>query len=62
MSVLPFSYSGQEVRVIQVGGEPWFVVTDVADVLELSNPSVAVAGLDEDEKGLRKVETQVRGA
>lgn len=57
MSVLPFSYSGQEVRVIQVGGEPWFVVTDVADVLELSNPSVAVAGLDEDEKGLRKVET-----
>lgn len=57
MSVLPFSYSGQEVRVIQVAGEPWFVVTDVADVLELSNPSVAVAGLDEDEKGLRKVET-----
>ncbi|WP_230846277.1 Bro-N domain-containing protein, partial [Propionibacterium freudenreichii] len=37
--------------------KPWRDLADVADVLELSNPSVAVAGLDEDEKGLRKVET-----
>ena len=48
MSVLPFSYSGQEVRVIQVGGEPWFVLADVARILDLGNPSMVARRLDGD--------------
>lgn len=30
--------------------EPWFVLTDVCAVLGLSNPSMAAARLDDDEK------------
>lgn len=33
-----------------VDGEPWFVAKDVCDALDLSNPSVAVSALDDDER------------
>ncbi len=39
-----------EVRTIMVSGEPWFVAVDVCKALELSNPTVAVSRLDEDER------------
>lgn len=39
-----------EVRTVMVSGEPWFVVVDVCKALELSNPTVAVSRLDEDER------------
>jgi len=39
-----------EVRVISKGGEPWFVAKDVCDILDLGNPSQAVARLDSDER------------
>ncbi|MEU2106425.1 BRO family protein [Nocardia sp. NPDC019255] len=40
-----------------VDGDAEFVAADVCRVLGHSNPSVAVAGLDDDERGLRIVET-----
>lgn len=39
-----------EVRTITIEGEPWFVATDVCKALELSNPTVTVGRLDEDER------------
>ena len=39
-----------KVRVLEIENEPWFVAKDVCDVLELSNPSVALKNLDEDER------------
>lgn len=39
-----------EVRTVMVSGEPWFVAADVCKALELSNPTVAVSRLDEDER------------
>lgn len=39
-----------EVRVVMKGDTPWFVVKDVCDVLGLSNPTMALGGLDEDER------------
>lgn len=55
--LMPFTYEGTPVRTVVVDGEPEFVAADVCRVLEHSNPSAAVAGLDEDERGLRNVET-----
>jgi anti-repressor protein len=52
-----FTYNNHDVRTIEVDGEPWFVAADVCAVLDLSNPSMAVASLDEDEKGLSTVDT-----
>lgn len=39
-----------EIRVIEINNELWFVATDICNALELSNPTVAVHRLDEDER------------
>jgi prophage antirepressor-like protein len=53
-----FTYSDQQVRTaVDESGEAWFVAADVCTVLGHSNPTMAVGGLDDDERGLRNVET-----
>lgn len=39
-----------KVRTLTINGEPWFVAVDVCSVLDLSNPTIAVSRLDEDER------------
>lgn len=39
-----------KVRTLNLNGEPWFVAADVCSVLDLSNPTIAVSRLDEDER------------
>lgn len=55
--LIPFNYGDHRIRVVHIDGEPEFVSADVCAVLDHSNPTMAVAGLDEDERGLRNVET-----
>ena len=38
------------VRTVIREGQPWFVAADVCNVLDLSNPTIAVSRLDEDER------------
>lgn len=45
-----FIFENNEVRVVQINNEPWFVTKDLCDVLEISNPSQALSRLDKDEK------------
>ena len=45
-----FSYKDAVVRTVERDGEVWFVAKDVCDVLELTNPTVAIEALDEDER------------
>lgn len=52
-----FSYEGNEVRTVQRGGEPWWVLRDVCDILEIGNSGNVAARLDEDEKGIHTVDT-----
>ncbi len=47
--IIPFDFEEQAVRVVMRGDEPWFVAADVCRVLEIGNPTQAVARLDEDE-------------
>lgn len=55
-NIIPFEYKAKEIRVIQdEQGEPWWVAKDVCDVLGLSDPSMALRNLDNDEKGTNKV-------
>jgi anti-repressor protein len=44
-----FLYSNQEVRSTAINGEPWFAAKDVCDVLELTNASMSIQRLDDDE-------------
>lgn len=39
-----------KVRVVEQGGEPWFVAKDVCDALELSNTSMVINRLEDDER------------
>ena len=45
-----FNYNNNFVRTIEKDGQVWFVAKDVCDVLELSNTTVAIEALDEDER------------
>lgn len=45
-----FSFEGNKVRTLNVSGLVWFSMPDVAESLGLSNPTVSVKSLDEDER------------
>lgn len=52
-----FDYNGKSVRTVQKGGEPWWVLKDVCEVLGLSSPHKVFERLDEDEKGRNQIPT-----
>lgn len=45
-SILPFTYESQTVRVIEIDGEPWFVLADLCKVLDIGNPRMVAQRLD----------------
>ena len=58
MNVVPFSFESHSVRaIVGENGEPIFVAVDVCACLEIANARDAVAGLDEDEKGVATIDT-----
>lgn len=42
-----FRFEGAEVRTLVINGEPWFVLADVCAALDLSNPTVTAARVDQ---------------
>lgn len=55
--IVPFNFDGEQVRVVTVGGEPWFVLADLCKVLGLTNPAVVARRLDDDMKGISQIYT-----
>ncbi|HBW9371717.1 BRO-N domain-containing protein [Klebsiella pneumoniae] len=49
LSVFSFQ-EAHPVRVVLVNGEPWFVALDVTKALRLTNPTMALKALDDDER------------
>ena len=45
-----FSFEGNKVRTLRLDDEPWFVAPDVTKILDMSNTTVALSRLDEDER------------
>lgn len=56
-SLIPFDYNGQQIRVVVIGGEPWFVAKDACEILDLGNIHMAIERLDDDEKGVSSIDT-----
>lgn len=50
MEIQTFNFENQQVRTIEFKNEPWFVANDVTTILGLSNTTVALQRLDEDER------------
>lgn len=49
-SIKTFNFNNQPVRTVQLNNQPYWVLKDVCDVLELSNPTVVANRLEDDER------------
>lgn len=58
MNQLSKIFEGKQLRIIDYNNETWFVVTDVCEILGLSNPTKVVSRLDEDERSNFKLGRQ----
>ena len=56
-----FLYREAPVRIIMRDNEPWFVAADVCRALDLSNTTVTLGRLDDDEKALISIEGITNG-
>ncbi|WP_236036602.1 BRO family protein [Heyndrickxia oleronia] len=45
-----FNFKGRDLRMVILNDEPWFIAKDVCEILELTNPSMVLQRLDEDER------------
>lgn len=52
-----FNYQNNEVRTVEMNGEPWFVLKDVCEVLDLGTTAKVAERLDADEKGMNQIHT-----
>jgi anti-repressor protein len=52
-----FPDTGQDIRIVTIGGDPWFVAADLAAVLGLANMHSSLALLDDDERSVHTMET-----
>ncbi|MGX8939480.1 BRO-N domain-containing protein [Symbiopectobacterium sp. Eva_TO] len=50
LAITPFSFENNQIRTSMVGGELWFVATDVCSALKIANVTDALYKLDSDEK------------
>lgn len=55
--ITTFDFNEMPVRLLDMGGEPWFVAADVCRVLDIANSRDAVAQLDDDEKDVANADT-----
>ncbi len=47
-SIVPFEFGGEQVRIVTINGEPWFVLADLCAVLDLSNPRMVAQRIGDD--------------
>lgn len=52
-----FNYQSKEVRTVIIDGEPWFVLKDVCAILGIGNSRMVFDRLDDDEKGVSRIDT-----
>jgi prophage antirepressor-like protein len=45
-----FGFEGKNVRILDINGEPWWVLKDVCDVLDIQNTKDTADRVDDDEK------------
>ncbi len=54
-AIQPFNFSGQQVRVVTIDAEPWFVLADLCKVLGLAAPHMVAARISEDARSQASV-------
>ena len=56
-ALVPFQYGDHEVRTVDIDGEPWFIASDVARVLNYRMASDMTRRLEDADKGYAEVRT-----
>lgn len=59
MSLIPYDFDGTPVRTITRDAEPWFVLADVCQVLDIGEAHVASRRLDDEDKDRFSIPTPV---
>lgn len=54
-----FNYGASEIRTVQRDGQTWWVLKDVCEALELTNPTIVADRLDDDEKDILKTKSDL---
>ena len=55
-NLIPFNYESQQIRLIQdEQGGPWWIASDVCEIIGLSNTTEALRNLDNDEKSTLRI-------
>lgn len=54
-----YNYEEREIRTVEKNGGLWWVLKDVCEVLELSNPAMIAGRLDDDEKDIFKTKSDL---
>jgi prophage antirepressor-like protein len=54
-NIIQYVYQGKNVRTVELNGEPWFVLRDVCEILDIQAPHMVAARLDEDERNQASV-------
>jgi prophage antirepressor-like protein len=49
--------TGEQLRTVEIGGEPWFVASDICRALDLGNLAMALGRIDSDDKGFSSIDT-----
>ncbi len=57
VNFVDFNFNGDDVRIVDQDGNPWFVAKDVCQILGIKNHRQACADLDDDEKGVITMDT-----
>ena len=50
MNALALTFEGHRVRIVWRDGDPWWVLVDICEMLDHSNPSMIAGSLDPDER------------
>jgi anti-repressor protein len=50
-----FNFNSKEVRTILINNEPWWIAKDICDILELTDVSMSLNRLEDDEKLIQKL-------
>lgn len=56
-SLTTYNFNTNNIRVVTIDGNPWFVAADVCKAIGLSNTTLAVRPLADDEKTLNPIKT-----
>lgn len=56
-NLIPFNFEANQIRVIDIDGQPWFVASDIAKALDYRDTHQMTRILDDEEKGTHTVST-----